>query len=121
MARIGFRLGPFYFSQRLGRTQAQKNAAAKARAKRARQDEQRQMTTETTGTVDEITVPWTVVRVDPRPPFPPNIDLSHPERFWVTASQVEGLTEGQRVRLTLGERNEVLSIEEASFPPAGGQ
>ena len=34
MARIGFRLGPFYFSQRLGRTQAQKRAAAKAAAGR---------------------------------------------------------------------------------------
>jgi len=121
MARIGFRLGPFYFSQRLGRTQAQKRAAAKARAKRAREDEQRQMTTETTGTVNEITVPWIVVRVDPRPPFPPNIDLSYPKRFWVTASQVKGLTEGQRVRLTLGERGEVRSIEEASSPPADDQ
>jgi hypothetical protein len=33
-ARIGFHIGPFYFSQRLGRTQAQKRAAAKARAQR---------------------------------------------------------------------------------------
>ncbi len=89
MARIGFHIGPFNFSQRLGRTQAQKNAAAKARAKRAREDEQRQMTTETTGTVDEITEPWIVVRVDPKPPFPPNIDLSYPKRFWVTASQLK--------------------------------
>jgi acyl-CoA reductase-like NAD-dependent aldehyde dehydrogenase len=29
--RMGFRVGPFYFSQRVGRTQAQKRAAAKAR------------------------------------------------------------------------------------------
>jgi hypothetical protein len=35
--RFGF--GPFRFSQRLGRTQAQKRAAAKARAERARQRE----------------------------------------------------------------------------------
>ena len=34
MARIGFHIGPFYFSQRLGRTQAQKRAAAKAAASR---------------------------------------------------------------------------------------
>ena len=34
MARIGFHIGPFYFSQRLGRTQAQKHAAAKAAASR---------------------------------------------------------------------------------------
>jgi hypothetical protein len=33
-ARIGFHIGPFYFSQRVGRTQAQKRAAAKARAAR---------------------------------------------------------------------------------------
>src|SRR5450759_3465745 len=34
MARIGFHVGPLYFSQRLGRTQAQKRAAAKAAASR---------------------------------------------------------------------------------------
>ena len=34
MARIGFHIGPLYFSQRLGRTQAQKRAAAKAAASR---------------------------------------------------------------------------------------
>ena len=33
-ARFGFRIGPFYFSQRLGRTRAQKRAAARARAQR---------------------------------------------------------------------------------------
>ena len=33
-ARFGFHIGPFYFSQRLGRTQAQKRAAAKAKAER---------------------------------------------------------------------------------------
>ncbi len=32
--RVGMRIGPFYFSQRLGRTQAQKAAAAKARQAR---------------------------------------------------------------------------------------
>jgi hypothetical protein len=30
--RLGFRIGPFYLSQRLGRTQAQKRAAVKQRA-----------------------------------------------------------------------------------------
>ena len=35
MARIGFHIGPFYLGQRLGRTQAQKRAAAKAREQRA--------------------------------------------------------------------------------------
>ena len=30
-ARFGFHIGPFYFSQRLGRTQAQKRAAARQR------------------------------------------------------------------------------------------
>jgi len=34
MARLGFHIGPLYFSQRLGRTQAQKRAAAKAAAGR---------------------------------------------------------------------------------------
>jgi hypothetical protein len=33
--RIGFHIGPFYFSQRLGRTQAQKRAAARAQEQRA--------------------------------------------------------------------------------------
>ncbi len=33
--RFGFHIGPFYFSQRLGRTKAQKRAAAKARQQRA--------------------------------------------------------------------------------------
>jgi hypothetical protein len=33
-ARFGFHIGPFYFGQRLGRTQAQKRAAAKARGQR---------------------------------------------------------------------------------------
>ena len=37
MTRFGFHIGPFYFSQRLGRTQAQKRAAAKARAAQAQQ------------------------------------------------------------------------------------
>ena len=32
--RVGFHIGPFYFSQRVGRTQAQKRAAAKAAAQR---------------------------------------------------------------------------------------
>jgi hypothetical protein len=32
--RLGFHIGPFWFSQRVGRTQAQKRAAAKARAGR---------------------------------------------------------------------------------------
>ena len=40
-ARIGFHIGPFYFSQRLGRTQAQKRAAAKARAQRQAERERR--------------------------------------------------------------------------------
>jgi hypothetical protein len=35
--RLGFRIGPFYFSQRLSRTQAQRRAAAKARQDRRRQ------------------------------------------------------------------------------------
>ena len=30
--RFGFRIGPFRYSERLGRTQAQQRAAAKARA-----------------------------------------------------------------------------------------
>jgi hypothetical protein len=33
-ARFGFHIGPFYFSQRLGRTQTQKRAAARARNQR---------------------------------------------------------------------------------------
>lgn len=33
-ARFGFHIGPLYFSERLGRTQAQKRAAAKARTAR---------------------------------------------------------------------------------------
>ncbi len=37
--RMGFRIGPFYFSQRLGRTQAQKRAAAKRHAERRGQRE----------------------------------------------------------------------------------
>jgi hypothetical protein len=36
-ARFGFHIGPFYFSQRLGRTQAQKRASAKARQDRRQQ------------------------------------------------------------------------------------
>jgi hypothetical protein len=35
--RFGIRIGPFWVSQRLGRTQAQKRAAAKARAAQAQQ------------------------------------------------------------------------------------
>jgi hypothetical protein len=46
-ARIGFHIGPFYFSQRLGRTAAQKRAAAKARAaRRARPTREEQRTAE---------------------------------------------------------------------------
>jgi len=41
MARFGFHIGPFYFSQRLGRTRAQKRAAAKARAAQAQQRQER--------------------------------------------------------------------------------
>ncbi len=40
-ARFGFHIGPFYFSQRLGRTQAQKRAAAKQRAQAAQARAQR--------------------------------------------------------------------------------
>ncbi len=43
-ARFGFHIGPFYFSQRLGRTQAQKRAAAKRRAqRRSQRDHARRM------------------------------------------------------------------------------
>jgi hypothetical protein len=41
-ARFGFHVGPFYFSQRLGRTQAQKRAAARARTQRATERQRRQ-------------------------------------------------------------------------------
>jgi hypothetical protein len=37
--RLGFRIGPFYLSQRLGRTQTQKRAAVKQRAEAQRQRE----------------------------------------------------------------------------------
>jgi hypothetical protein len=40
-ARFGFHIGPFYFSQRLGRTQAQKRAAARAGAQRRAEQERR--------------------------------------------------------------------------------
>jgi hypothetical protein len=50
-ARIGFRIGPFYFSQRLGRTQAEKRAAAKARQARAKAAEYRRAVMVTSGVV----------------------------------------------------------------------
>ena len=51
MARIGMRIGPFYFGQRIGRTQAQKRAAAKNRAVRLKERDRRSAVMITRGVV----------------------------------------------------------------------
>lgn len=63
-ARFGFHVGPFYFSQRLGRTQAQKRAAARARAQRAT-DRQRREEERLAAARSEHTALGTVTEVGP--------------------------------------------------------
>ena len=58
--RFGVRLGPFWVSQRVGRTQAQKRAAAKRRAERASQREHaRRMAS------PEVLAQWPVTSTSP--------------------------------------------------------
>lgn len=114
--RLGFHIGPFYFSQRVGRTQAQKRAAAKGRADRqwarhkARQEADRDrrsfeqpardVTHGDGGSVSFI--------LDP-PGFPElNVRLedghfrAHPVSFgYLTDEDFTGLREGDRVSGTL--------------------
>lgn len=81
-ARFGFHIGPFYFSQRLGRTQAQKRAAVKRRAAVQGQRERGRRTYTMTYTVTGIEPDGTLVvrggkggsaytaRLKPRRPVP---------------------------------------------------